>query len=308
MKLAEARAHWHSTQAKFKKATPTRIAYLGDGKGTERGNLFVPNPSLHPRKRNLVYARESIGGQPFTVRNTQVNPAINMPVVLGYTESSPAVEQVLAVYHEAFPAGTSDDLSGLGPHAAQHEWDGGDVVFIDSRQFKWGMVKPTAPPSMQVVILSFVYLHDSEWKHFEQETSIDFTDQLPSAGTRYALISIDAASKVVRYRYGITAGAQQTWDALLGAGGADDYIPACPGGEIPLAVLELTSTTTAFSWDSSVNNIRDYRLHIGKSESDLRDRIVALEGYVGSDYALPATGAQANPIGYSEQVVDGGYF
>jgi hypothetical protein len=186
-------------------------------------------------------------------------------------------------------------LRGSTAHHTQHEFGGGDEVFIDPRQFKAGLAKPTNPPSMQVHIGSFTHYYN-EWTRSPEQDSLDLTSFIPATDSRYVLIALDADTNELVYRPGpiyVSAGGFGG-DALVVSGGMG-AIPAPAGNEYPIAAVNLTSTTTTIDWSRLVNNIQDTRLHISPPFKHIIDRLDQLEGTTGQNINLPTTGAQTTP-------------
>lgn len=299
----EARTIWESVAGQFKKTSPFRIAYMGDGRGTSRSNMYTD------RSDTIVYARDSLTEKNFfTVLNKRVNPIFNLPVILGYDDTDPATEQILGIHWATLELITSPvDLGGLEPHHTQHEFGGGDEVFIDSRLFKPGLVMPTDPPSMIVTVLSFAYYYNG-WRYFAQTNSDDLTQYIPTSGNRYVSICLDPEIDTLVYRIGEVFSLGQTWEDLLTTTTTDDYIPAPAGGEMPLVALYLTDTTTTLDWnENGTDNILDTRFHIGTSDKNILDRLDQLEGITGNASGMMMLGV-ANVVTDDEQVIDGGFW
>src|SRR5690606_19278450 len=103
---------------------------------TAASNSYVPGAPDH------VWARDSLNDlRPFAVLNRAgVQPAFNLPVYVGTRDEEPGIQQVVAVNYAALSASTTvgASVTPVGPHRHQHEWGGGDEVFIDGLQFRPG--------------------------------------------------------------------------------------------------------------------------------------------------------------------------
>jgi hypothetical protein len=262
-KLDEARAAWQRSSGRFQRATPTRIAYMGDGQGSAASNLIVTED---PTK---IYARRSLNDDRFfVVQSKFIQPAFNKPVILGYTDYEPDIEQVLDHHDAAFITyDGASSIRGSTAHHQQHEFGGGDEVFVDPRQFLVGLAKPTDPASMKVYITPFTFFHN-DWNRFPGATR---------PGSTFA-------------SSGGFGGQAATVSGGMGA------IPPPAGDEIPVAAILLSSTTTQINWTTLVNNIQDARLFLSTPLKDLRDRLEALEGLTGNATDLPVTGVQSQDI------------
>lgn len=299
----EAQSIWQSVSSGFKKTTPFRIAYMGDGRGNSRSNMYSD------RSDTIVYARDILTEKNFfTVLNKRVNPIFNLPVILGYADEDPATEQVLGIHWATLELITSpNNIGGLEPHAKQHEFGGGDEVFIDGRLFKPGLVIPTDPPSMIVTVLGFPYFYNT-WQFFAQTDSKDLTEYVPTSGNRYVTICLDPQIDSLVYRIGEVFSLGYTWEDLLTSVNGDQYVPPPSGGEIPLASIYLTSTTATIDWNANgTDNITDARFHMSPSMQDILDRLDQLEGITGNAPSLMMTGV-GNITTDEQQIVDGGYW
>lgn len=281
---------------KYKVQTPTRIAYLGDGRGQATSNIVPPG---EPDK---FWARESLNGEkPFKVlnRNPNFTPAFNLPILLGYPEDDPDTEQVMGIHRGLvqFSTGNAGSaIGGVAPHHIKHEWGGGDEVFVDPRMFKPGLVKPTAPASMFVKILSFEHYYN-EWRRYEGGTSPDLTQYKPSSDYRYVLLCLDPDTNQLTVRSGAVFTPDLSIDSIISnqAQNTFRHIPVPPGNEIPLGVVLLEPSTTKIDWNiNGVNNLLPMRLLLSAPMKEINERISALESATGIS-SLPATGA-ANSV------------
>jgi hypothetical protein len=294
-KLDEAKAAWQRSSGRFKQITPTRIAYMGDGQGSAASNLIV---SEDPTK---IYARRSLNDDRFfVVQSKFIQPAFNKPVILGFTDYEPDIEQVLDYHNAGFITETgASTIGGVGPHHLQHEFGGGDEVFIDPRLLLIGLAKPTIPASMQIYITPFTYFHN-EWSRFAGANTQDLTSFVPATDNRYVLIALDPTTGELVYRPGTTFPSSGGFGGHAATiSGGMGSVPPPAGDEIPLAAVLLSSTTTELNWNTLVNNIEDTRLFLNTPLKDIRDRLEALEGLTGNTTDLPVTGVQTQGVGDS---------
>ena len=285
--LEEARLIRQQYEKRFRKNTPTRTAYLGDGKGYAASNIIVAdNPSL-------FYAREKMTDKQYFVvpnYNAGVNPQFNLPVILGYDQINPNIEQILGIDMSIFPyQSAASVLGGLGPHHRQHEFGGGDEVFIDPELIKVGLFQPDSPPTFGGYVQPFYYSHPNLGLKVFSGSRIDGIDLFkPTESTnfRFVSISFNPHSGSLIYRPGnelapTVLGGSTTLADLLAAGGSilipggEAAFPPVPGGEIPLATFLLTSAASSINWSST-----DYyhsRLFLGKIDTDVYARLDSLE-------------------------------
>jgi hypothetical protein len=304
--LDDAKLRWDNVKSRFSEKRNTRVAYLGDGGGYATSNMYVPSNQAY------VYARESHQTKnAFPVLNrNRVRPSFDIPVVLGYTEDDPDHEQVLSIHYASLDfKNNASILGGTGPHNLQHQFGGGDEVFIDSRLFQPGLVKPTNPPSMIATIQSFVYYYNS-WRRFTQATTDDLTEYIHASKSRFILIALDPTSNSIVYRIGNLFSAS-LWSNFYetGENNGFSYIPAPSGDEMPLAAVYLAPNTTQINWNAATtDNLYDMRLHIGFSNRSVLDRLFQIEGLTGNRPNLAMTGAADSVADEFPNIIDGGVF
>lgn len=261
-------------------AEKREISYgvLGDGRGQATSNIIVPNST------DYVWARRALGDKtyfPIINRSAVVN-SFDLPVVIGYTDTDPDNLQVLGVHYAGLGGGASIPVSGLGPHHEQHEAGGGDDVFVEGTRFKPGLLGPTDPISMQLVVQPFFFFWN-EWRHFPGLTTDTLSGFLPPTGyNRYVLVAFDAETESLVYRPGFV---------FLPLDTAFERVPAPSGNEYPLGYAVLSSTTTELGWAAIDNTLGDARLHVGFPARQILDRLDQLEGYTGNNPNLATTGA-----------------
>ena len=288
--LDEARRAWRQTLSNYQEKLPTRTAVMGDGRGFATSNIVVPG------RPDYVFARDTVESPTYyqILNRGAVPPAVGMPITIGYSLfDGTEEEQVIGVNYSGLGQNFAANSPQIGPHHQQHEFQGGDQVNVDSRQFMVGLVHPTDPASMAVKVESFIYFWNS-WRRFDAVTTQLFNEYIPGSGyIAYLLITLDPESNSLRYHVGapISTGSA---DALLGTFSA---IPAPPPIEIPLGYVRLTNGMTNLGWSQTDNNVGEARLFLNTSLQWLVDKIRQLEGYSGNDSALPACGASAYPTG-----------
>lgn len=252
--------------------------------------------------------------------NAGVNPQFNLPVVLGYDQVNPNIEQILGVDMSIFPYQSSASiLGGLGPHHKQHEFGGGDEVFIDPELIKIGLFTPDNPPTLTGYVQPFYYSNKTTGlKVFPGSRIESISPFLPTnpAATRFVSISFNPDSGSLVYRptsdFSAVDTASATLEELLAGGGsyttagyAADF-PIIPGGEIPIATFALTSTTASLNWSATNPGYYHSRLFLGKIDTDIYARLNNLEQKVGTN-TLPTTGAAKYPSLVNKNVHDGDF-
>lgn len=229
-------------------------AYLGDGNGVVVIDEDDPT---------MVYAREKGRGEVHKVHNTRVPNLYNLPVIIGYDDTTQYRLEVLTIRRDAVDVWIAEGndptgISGVGPHHFQHEWrrDGGlpgsDVVWLNIQQITDGLVYPSTPNAMTVEVHKSWYAYGQSFQFFDAETSADLTAYVPSdaGSSKWILISIDAETNTLQYTEG------DPFSTALFPPDESDSIPDAPYGSVPLAAVLLSDTTTEITWDE----IYDMRL------------------------------------------------
>lgn len=278
----------------FEPITVKRTVFLGDGLGTGTSNLVVQSNEA------FVWARESLQSkQYFPVRlNRSVRPAFNLPVIVGKKTNDP-YERILDVDETFVDYSPSASLiSGTAPHHSQHEFGGGDEVFIDSKLFKPGLLRPTDPKSLSVTILSFVY-YTNAWQRFP-ETTIDLTEYVPTTGNLYVTIYIDPDTNTHQVIKGNLIASTPIAPFL----DSFDKIPVPPDTSVPISAVFLNAGGTKIDWDK----LFDIRLHISQPQNNASRRLDVLERMFGYDPNFMMLGVQQGEYAPFIDVIDGGTF
>ena len=291
--LDEARETWAKERAKFRQDTPTRIAYMGDGRGYAASNMIVPGAPT------LIYCRESPDSNDFfPIKNRTVQPAFNKQVILGYIDHEPQIEQVLDFIEESVLY--QQNASAIGQvksHRQQHEFGGGDETYTDPRLFTPGLGQPTNPTSGCLHISPFAYYYNS-WSRWSGGNTVDLTQYIPSSGSRYILISLDPEVNELTYRLGEVYTPESAEFADIGGGGPGGgwgFVPAPTANEYPIVAVNVHEGTTSFNWNSTIlDNITEARLHITPPYKELLDRVETLERMFGVDNNLTTAGAESS--------------
>lgn len=267
-KLDDAKKLWQRKQAQYRKTTKLRTAYTGDGRGTAESNFYYQ----YGGNNQYIWVRtpDSLD-KPFPVLNRgAVRPGFNIPVWLGTTEIEPKREQVLGINYDAYGAigdGTGG-VDGIGAHHDQHEWQGGDEVFLDPRQVNYALVHPTNPASMQLEIDSFYYFHGDSWYQVDAQTLSTLSPYVPSTGNaRYVLISYDPVGQQIVYTAGDPFNPGSFQFLLDNPNTIQAYLPAPSHNYFPLGFVVLRSTTTSLNWDTE---LADGRRHINTGMTTTR--------------------------------------
>ena len=305
--IEEVRSKFKQRLSIYKIQTPTRVAYLGDGRGLATSNMV---PVDEPDK---FWARESLNGdKPFKIinKNPTLTPQFDLPVLLGYPEHDPTEEQVLGLHSALIKLGPGGNagsgVGGVSPHHSKHEWGGGDEVSVDPRMFKPGLLKPTAPRSMRVNALSFQHYY-KDWRRYDGGTSPDLSQYRPDSDYRYVLICLDPESNQLTIRPGAVFSPDLSIDSIISNQATNTFrhIPVPPGNEIPLGVVLLEPSTTKIDWNvGGINNLLPMRILLGSPMAEINSRLEVIESAVGVG-SLPTTGAANTVDEPFSRMVDG---
>ncbi len=267
--LEEARARWRSIDSKTKKIRPMRTVLSGDGRGNAASNLYVS------QDERFVYVREFGSEKFFIVKNSlgAAGPFVDLPLILGYDDRIDTGEEVvLSVNYEGIPDGTSGSTTfGMGKHSNQHQFRGGDEVYIDSRLFLPGDVVPTVPATMFLEVRSLTHNNNGQQRWVSGST-VDLTTYLPTGLSNVFLsISLDPSTNTLSYTEGVpfvTTSGSFTFDqffnnaSVIHSSGGFSDIPTPPLGNIPLAAVALNASTTRVDWASAIDNLTDMRVFL----------------------------------------------
>ena len=292
--LEEARRLRQEREQQFEHKKPIRIAFLGDGLGNAASNVVVPGAPTQNYVRDQLNSSEY-----YRVKNTAVTPEINKPVIISYLPWEPETEQVIGFFNAPytfFP--TSSALAGnQTAHREQHEFGGGDEVFIDSRLFLPGLMYPTNPATMRVQIKPFSYYY-KRWSRYPGGSSKDLSIYKPLSGSRFVTIALNQETGEIVYRPGRTYGTEGETglDVLDEIAGGFGNVPAPAGNEYPIGAVNLGDATTIVEWTDTANDVFDARLHISPALRDIITRVESLERGVPNDPTITTTGATASRV------------
>lgn len=277
--LRDVRNQFQKRIGKLQPIRPTRTAVIGDG----NGNVAVPNTT------DYVWARDTVESSIFypVLNHAAVGYEVNLPVVIGFTDALPNQEQIIGINWGGLgPGQNPTTIAPIGIHHRQHEFRGGDDVSLDSRQIKPGRVKPTDPPSMSVIVESFIFQWEGRWYSFEEETTPLLTEYQPEGGIlSVLLITLDPEEQELRYRPGPPYNPAFYPDSIV------NHMLASPGYELPLGYVFLQGGMTSIDWTQIQDHIGDARPNSTPSLQIVYDRLEQLEGLSGNNPNIALTGA-----------------
>lgn len=301
----EAKAAWQRTIGQYRKLPRKRVVFLGDGQGYSASNLFTTPDQQY------VLARSSLESNDFfPVRGARnVQPSFNLPVTVTLEDGDPyeRIDDIVQIFGSY--SGSTNLNTNVGLHHEQHQYGGGDEVYIEPELFLPGLVAPTNPPSMKVRIFPFVY-YWKEWRLFPFTESEDLTQYLPSQNSRWVVLTLDQIEHTVRYNIGYEFINTATIVQILeGRGAGYIFQPPPPGNELPLAAVLLQADTTTIDWQvaSGTNNIVQLRMFNSPPSIHMLERIEQLERLTGNPPNLSMMGAAETTVDERNIVViDGG--
>lgn len=310
--LEEARSAFQNKLNRYEHKQKKRVVYLGDGRGNSASNLTVP------ANESYVYARDRLNDSNhfFPVKlNRNVRPAFNLPVWVGKREGEPYERIIDIVEQFADFNNSASIISGLAPHHNQHEFGGGDEVFVDSQLLKEGLIKPRNPPSSVIDVFGFYHATSSGWNYFSGESISTILDYTPSSGSRYVTVSYNPDSQQIALTQGDGFSGGTDYQSLIdniGSSGIPNFghVPAPPDTNYPLGAVLLNSSTTIFDWNQNggVNNVFPTRLLLNKLKegtdpTDLTDIYKRIRRS-----SLTTTGTQSYTTEQEFNYIDGGRF
>lgn len=308
--LNEVRSVFKNKFEEFETRQERRIVYLGDGRGNATSNLTVSaNPSY-------VFARDSLGDAEhfFPVKlNRTIRPAFNLPVWVG-KRSTDVYERILDIVEEfADFQEAASSISGLSPHRTQHEFGGGDEVFVDSQLIKEGLLKPRNPATSVVDVFGFYYFSASTWKYFSGSQINNMLDFVPTSASVYITVSLDTTTGSLTLTQGENfLLSNNTFAGLVSSIGAGDgfrFLPTPPRRNIPVGSVLLNSATTAFDWNQNggLNNVFPIRMLITPTDSSNENKFDDIYSKINRT-TLPTLGAANSQPDQEFNCIDGGRF
>jgi hypothetical protein len=233
-----------------------RFAVTGDGNGTAASNFYIS------QDKSFCWVRDINNlDRPYAVLHRgKISPKVNLPVIVGRDDIEPQFEKILGLNYDGLPRNISASIAqDIGQHHTQHEWGGGDEVFLDGRQLTPGLVYPTSPASMQVRIKPFVYFWNG-WGRYTGGTSVDLTTYKPSnAGFAVALLIVfDRENEIIDYVQGSESTLGSSWYSIT---------PDPRPRDMPLGIIGLENSTTEITWTNSTDNLLDARRHVDSPEN-----------------------------------------
>lgn len=225
-------------KGQFQMATPSWVAYLGDGNGTVQGSS-----PIH------VYVRyPSVNSPAVEIINTRVTTQIqNVKVKVGYLPEQPNILQVLSVVPDQ-RLDSSTSLAFIPPHGNTHAWGGSDPTYIAWRQIT--DFRLYAQGTLQVIMQGGIATIAGVINTITTQP-IDLSLSVPSsAGARWSLISLDSTGAVI-----VTDGSIQTNAAALN----NTHIPATPSGNWRIWAIKLQYGQTTIDETRLITDTLDLR-------------------------------------------------
>ncbi len=223
----------------------TYLAYLGNANGL----VIVPD------RPGYVYATVA-SSPPIEIYNKRVQPAVGLPVEIGYDPTEPNLLQVLGTVTQTSDGGTLTNQQQVGPHAASHQISGTDPLYIQKRQIMPGRIGPAVyysgsavSGSAAVEIQPDIVYVGGEWRSIPYQV-LDLTSSIPGSGSSVlVLVSISGSGTVTT-----TAGS-----VIAGYMPAVTDIPDIPYGHLAAGVVRLWNGMQATNDDNVYTDFLDTR-------------------------------------------------
>ena len=219
---------------RYQPALQSWPAYLGDGQGRVKGS-----------DERHVLVRFQINDPAVEVYNVEAPLIDGMAVKVGFKAEAPDLLQVLSYSNDQRMDNAAYGF--LRDHGPQHQWAGGDVSYIELRQ--WTPLRVFASGGYNVKVQQGV-LPRQGVDVFIGEQTLDLTSHVPANGIRYVLITLDD-SGVITATDGIVIGS-------LADLGMDD-VPTTPAGHFRLAAVRMYTGQTSIADGRSNTDILDLR-------------------------------------------------
>lgn len=213
--------------------TDMHTGWLGNGQGV----VVVPNST----NGTEVYVR--IMGQSGVkiAFNSIVPNANDLPVEIGYYPSNPIKLQIIRQL-SYFPALNLNPVPSSNFHHQQHEYGGLDPVAISKRQYlpfrlnTYGFLVVASP--------DYIYTN-GQWNLYYPTGATDLSGLVPTTGSRYILVSVDADGLTTDFITGTVSMSLALTD-----------IPELPFGNAPIAAVKLYSGQTGIYEYTDILDLR----------------------------------------------------
>ncbi|MCZ7543221.1 MAG: hypothetical protein M5R40_06630 [Anaerolineae bacterium] len=223
--------------------TEGALFFVGDAAGT------VHVPAGRQAQPGEVYVKRMVGG------NLEVTSVLNpfnvalvpgAPVIVGRAPNSNQYVILRAAVQAGAATFGGGASAGVGPHAAQHAWGGGDTPPVDLRQLTAWALAPQEPPDMTVRVLGGLY-QDGDRLRWQAETATaDLSGYCPATpgNALWLAVLFDPATAALAY----LAGAAFEAGSAVEAGLAAIDVAALPAGARVLGLVHLAHGQAAVDW------------------------------------------------------------
>lgn len=240
-----------------KKQTKQEVPELAGRLGIELGGQRIVEV---PHRNGFVYVR--VWDNPnelIQAFNNKVSPSYNLPVLL---ERQNNRYVVTAVNSDRYQNNWTTFAPFLPRHGNTHSFDlenggGGDIVWVQSRQFTPILVIPSGTLGGSNVVVSGYALKDTDgsWKYVGNTGTQNLDPYRPVTGTQavMALVYLDTVSGNPQFL--VNSGSYFP-ESITGTAQVLPYVPSITDlNHIPLAAVRLVTGSSAIGW----NNIYDLR-------------------------------------------------
>lgn len=221
-----------------------------------------------PGRAGYVYVQPSASTDAVAIYNKRVPPKAGARVWIGYDPAEPSLLQVLGSREITGQAGGT---LATGAHAANHQYFGGDVVYVDKRQYLPARVSPGTGIS--------VNLHRDiawvgGWVSITSQT-VDLTTYVPTTSDKacFVLLSITGAGEISVLR---------GWDTDISTSSISD-IPEPLADTLPLAAVRLYNGMTQIVESYTYTDIVDLRGYAYIARPEVLQHAVTCDGDIVID-------------------------
>lgn len=287
-----------------KRQTKQEIPQLAGMLGIELGGQRIVEV---PQRNGFVYVKlRDNQNEIIQAFNNKVSPSYNLPVLL---ERQNNRYVVVAVNADRYQNNWTTFAPFLPRHGNTHSFDienggGGDIVWIQSRQFTPILVIPSGTLGANNVVVSGYALKDTNgaWKYVGNTGTQNLDPYRPTTGSQavMALVYLDTVSGNPQILIGSGSYFSEN---ITGTAQVLPYVPSITNlSHIPLAGVRLVTGTNGIGWDN-IYDLRQFYYNVtgsggGSSSVSVQDEGVPLGtvdkfNFVGGGVDVSVSGTTA---------------
>ena len=245
-----------------KKQTKQHVPPIAGSIGIKLGGQTLTEV---PNRRSFLYVRlRDNPNEVIQAFNNKVSPSYNLPVLMEWQNGRYVILSVDTVrYQNNWPT----QAPYLPRHGNTHSFDtenggGGDIVWVQSRQFMPALVIPSGSLGGPNVLMSSYNLRniDGTWKYVGNTGTQSLLPYIPPNGSQAAMVLVYLDS-ISGNPYILVNSGSYFANTITGSAQITPYIPTLTDpNAIPLSAVRLVSGTAAIGWNS-IYDARQF-LHI----------------------------------------------